>query len=596
MRLGPVAAGRCRRRIHLDHDPDADRTRQRAPDPGLDLRRRNLAGHRSAIHDRLAATMTLFEDVPPTDGERPTVIWAPRLVFETRFATPDLLLLDTDGGYLPVLIRGHRTTDPGSGAELTGLGVLESWAAASEQPWERRPQNGSRELSASSSAHRLAENEFGAPVANGGTASWAVARRLPIERSTTKRARAHYGDALALAHVYRLLQSLGLASHRTLGGIIGFGGPSMEPDWSDGDVLVWHRLDASANGSGRTVLEDYDERFADRLRVATAAAERRPALAHPSRISECRLCPWWPVCGPELEAAHDVSLLVAGSDVEILRDAGAATYDDVAQMSEAEIAALPLTGIPAGEARIRARAMGAGVPLVRRGIVDPVRADVELDVDMESYLDDGAYLWGTYLSGAPVPGFAAGYRPFVTWERLDSDAAATNFVNFWEYLSAIRAACVRAGRTFAAYCYSRHAEERWLYGTPARFPDHTGMPTRQEVATFCASEQWVDLYREIKRLFVVPGSLRLKAIAPVAGFAWRDPEPGGENSMAWYRIATGRDGASHDDIDAHRDRILRYNEDDVLATLRLRQWMSEQSDAMPTVAQLDARFDTAAAR
>jgi hypothetical protein len=165
------------------------------------------------------------------------------------------------------------------------------------------------------------------------------------------------------------------------------------------------------------------------------------------------------------------------------------------------------------------------------------------------------------------------------------------------------------------------------------------MPDRRDVQEFCASPQWVDLYAEVKRCFVVPGSLRLKRVATVAGFAWRDPEPSGENSMVWYRIATGTpggdaqparsetgdgvngsgggggidggdgvngdgdgDGSSNgsggdgdggagaDPVEAHRQRILRYNEDDVLATLALRRWMTDRSHEMPTVHDLQDRY------
>jgi len=486
--------------------------------------------------------MTLSEGWRPTDPNRPGALWSVRLASGNRFAVVDLLLRLPDGGYAPVLIRGHRTTDPGGGARLTDLGEL--------------PDAG------------------------------------PIGRADPrKKLRSHARDALALAHVYRLLDELGLASGEKRGGIIGFGGPSGDAAWDDGAVIAWHDLDA-ASGNG-SPLAEYDARFADRLAVAQAAAARRPALAQPSRISECRLCPWWTVCGPELESAHDISLLVAGGDVDILRSAGAATYDDVAAMDPAVAAGLPLTGIPAGEARIRARAMQQALPMVRRSeTVDVVRADVELDVDMESYLDDGAYLWGTLLTGRRVPGFEQGYRPFATWAPLDSAGTATNFVAFWSYLAGVREVCAEQGLTFAAYCYSHKAEERWLYGTPARFPDAPGMPTRSDIAAFCGSPQWVDLYQEVRRLFIVPGSLRLKAIAPVAGFAWRDPEPGGENSMAWYRSAVapgftqGETGAAEDVVMHHRQRILDYNEDDVRATYTLRQWMSQHPDAMPTAASL----------
>lgn len=545
--LGAADAGRCRRRVHLDHDPAADRHLRRVPDVGLQLRFDTLAAHRRAVLDFLSAAITLTESWQPTDSDRPAAAWATRLTSTHRFAAPDLLLRAPDGGYIPVLIRGHRTTDPGSGARLTEL----------------------RELS-----DLLPERE------------------IPHRVDHRKKLRSHHGDALALAHVYRLLAELGLASGDTHGGIIGRGGPSAEPEWDDGAVIVWHDLATPNGGNGGTPLTDYDARFADRLTVATAAALGQPALAAPSKIAECRHCPWWPVCGPELEAAHDVSLLAAGGDVEVLRAAGARTYDDVARMDPAVLRTLPLTGIPATEAATRAQAMLAKVPMVRRStVVDVARADIELDVDMESYLDDGAYLWGTYLSGSELPGFSPGYRPFATWHPLESSATATNFVAFWRYLTDLRVASAAAGYSFAAYCYSHKAEERWLYGTPARFPAEPGMPRRAEVAAFCSSPQWVDLYVEVKRLFIVPGSLRLKAIAPIAGFTWRDPEPGGENSMAWYRIALGETsgddaGRDPDGVMHYRQRILQYNEDDVLATLRLRQWISLRASDVPTVADL----------
>src|SRR5699024_4585630 len=125
----------------------------------------------------------------------------------------------------------------------------------------------------------------------------------------------------------------GSGAARVRGGIIGRGGPAADAGWDDGTLIVWHELGSGgATGAGRSVLTDYDARFADRYAVASAAAAGRPALAQPSRVAECRRCPWWPVCGPELEAAHDVSLLVAGSDVDALHGAGLVTYDDVAAM------------------------------------------------------------------------------------------------------------------------------------------------------------------------------------------------------------------------------------------------------------------------
>jgi len=260
--------------------------------------------------------------------------------------------------------------------------------------------------------------------------------------------------------------------------------------------------------------------------------------------------------------------------------------DQLAELPLERAAELRLGTAPASQSRVRARAWQRGIPLVRIGRRSAIpRADVELDVDSESYGQDGAYLWGTYLSGAEV-GFAAGYRPFVTWQPLPSIGEAQVFVGFYRFLLDVRAAATARGLSFAAFCYARTAEERWMHAIPRRYPEVAGMPTAQEVAGFCASPDWVDVHAELKRLFLPTGSLRLKAVATALGFSWRDPEPGGENSLAWYRSAVGAGSATPDPEMAQR--ILRYNEDDVQATLAVREWLGRNGITLPTVADLEA--------
>lgn len=55
-----------------------------------------------------------------------------------------------------------------------------------------------------------------------------------------------------------------------------------------------------------------------------------------------------------------------------------------------------------------------------------------------------------------------------------------------------------------------------------------------------------------------------------AGFRWRDEEPGGLASIMWFTQAvTDEDPTVRE---AARVRVLQYNEDDVRATLALREW------------------------
>ena len=218
-----------------------------------------------------------------------------------------------------------------------------------------------------------------------------------------------------------------------------------------------------------------------------------------------------------------------GGDAELLRGAGVLTVAELAAAPAVVLAGLERAGSDPAAARTRARARVAGAGLVRRTADTPVpRADVELDVDMESYLDDGAYLWGTLLSGPGLSrlGLEPGYRPFVTWRPLPDPDEGRIFGAFWTHLGAVRDRARAAGLTFAAYCYSRQAEERWMRAAPGRFAGSAGVPTAAAVTEFCAGPEWIDLYRHLREHYVVPGSMRLKALAPLAGFTLAGPGAG----------------------------------------------------------------------
>ena len=90
---------------------------------------------------------------------------------------------------------------------------------------------------------------------------------------------------------------------------------------------------------------------------------------------------------------------------------------------------------------------------------------------------------------------------------------------------------------------------------------------------------------DVDEWFLCAHGKGLKRIAPAAGFGWRDPEAGGENSMRWYRDAVGLDGAAPDP--AQRQRLLEYNADDVAATQALREWMTSPAiEEVPLAADL----------
>ncbi|TVT50629.1 TM0106 family RecB-like putative nuclease [Amycolatopsis rhizosphaerae] len=537
--LDAAAVHRCRRRVHLEHAPEHRGTPLGPPDPAAEQRIADAAAHREEIRRRLIEAaagewVTVPRELPAEERvalteraieEGARHIWGALLPADRRGhrrGGAELLIRD-GGGYLPMLVVRHRITDPGTGAITTA-------------PTDLDP------------AHATADDR--------------------------RKVRSQPRDQLRLAHLRRMLEGLGLASARPLGGVIGL----------DADVVLWHDLSAPTWPGGRNALTEYDARFADRLAVAQAAANGGPVLAEPSRVLECRTCPWWVTCEPHLRALRDVSLVVRGEDAVELRRAGVSTVDKLAALDPADEPPILWTSGTFADAVALARAWLADLTVVRKvpEVVVP-RADVELDVDMESFGESGAYLWGCLLSGADI-GIERGYRAFVTWDPLPTVDEARSFAEFWGWLREVRGRAEAAGLTFRAYCYNAMAENRWLFGSVERFADFEGIPVKREVQSFVDSDQWVDLFRSVSDQFLCARGKGLKVVAPVAGFTWRDPEAGGEASMRWYRAAVGMDGGEPDP--GQRDRLLRYNEDDVLATKALREWMSGPAAEIPYMGDL----------
>ncbi|MFC0115769.1 TM0106 family RecB-like putative nuclease [Kibdelosporangium aridum] len=528
--LDAGVVNRCRRRVHLEHDPAMRDAPRAAPDPTGQQRKADATAHRRAVADRVARLVgpdwmeiPAGPDLRGTDREQATLamltagarfIWAAQLPRDPLGGWRGSidLLVKTDKGYVPVLVVRHKVTDPGQGARTSPLGE---------------------------------------PMPNG-------SRVDPL-----RKIRPQPRDQMRLAHAWRMLQAAGYAaSGRAVGGVIGL----------DADVVAWHDLEAPTWPGGRTALSEYDNRFSDRLAVAAAAANGGQPLARPSRILECRSCPWWPICEVTLMEKRDVSLVARGEDAITLRAAGVQTVDELAEVPLGTD--LQLVGLPSDDAIALAKAWLRDLTMVRRvAEVTVPRADVEVDVDMESFGDAGAYMWGALLSGADV-GERQGYRAFATWEPLPTKDEARSFAEFWEWLMGVRLRARARGLTFRAYCYNELAENRWLLASARRFKGRPGIPTEHQVQEFIDSDAWFDLFRSVQEQFLCAQGKGLKIIAPAAGFSWRDPEASGENSMRWYRDAVGMDG--DEPKPDQRERLYIYNEDDVRATMTLRHWMSSE--------------------
>ncbi|MFC6146667.1 TM0106 family RecB-like putative nuclease [Corynebacterium nasicanis] len=305
-------------------------------------------------------------------------------------------------------------------------------------------------------------------------------------------------------------------------------------------------------GQGAVIGQDRSRAFlapTAPLQPALSAALEQELPSFPRRVKECASCRFWPLCEQELQAADDISLYLAGDRARTWREQGITT---VAGLIDADL----------GEPSRLARAWRDGVVLLAK--VDEVQAptaDVEIDVDMEAYLDQGAYLWGAFDGRE--------YHSFATWVPLGGEAEAANFARFWHWLMGQRDRAHAAGQSFAAYCWSNHGENHWLTMSARRFAGMEGIPPEAEVAAFISSPEWIDVFRLVRAQLVGPGGLGLKVVAPEAGYTWEDGDFDGEESVNARRVARGTDAAA---LEARR-RLLRYNEDDCRATAAVRAWL-----------------------
>jgi predicted RecB family nuclease len=451
-------------------------------------------------------------------------------------------------------------------------------------------------------------------------------------------------DLLQLAHYQRLLEACGRAPGLgRWAGIIGRERRLVwydldQPLWHPSEYIQ----DPPSQELSTMVV--YDLEFGHRLSVIDASLAHltdpnAPLLAEPIAVSECDGCGWHDWCYEQMESSGDISLLPGmkvgkrfkylARGVTTLRElasldsrtarliADGVDLEYFANKGRVANPSTPVTDLLAGRPKQAERLVAAGIataadvalidpltaafrdsglgdlpqqidnararigpsPAYRRRGVDRVvvpRADIEVDVDMEN-VNDGCYLWGTLLnvrdtSGAP----ASEYLPFFSWNLDTRVGEIEEFLGFWNWFSDLRTEAARTGTTFRAYCYSQGAEN----GQLRRLAERCGL--KDDVEEFIQSEQWVDLL-PIVRDHLITGlpSMGLKTVAPLAGFAWRGDDAGGDSAMVRYVEAT----TDPDPLLRSEARrwILDYNQDDVRATAALREWLDHDASLLPSI-------------
>lgn len=420
-------------------------------------------------------------------------------------------------------------------------------------------------------------------------------------------------DQLHLAHFWRLLEAAGWHSGGDpVAGVIGNdamvpgrlgedaelgSGLELLPRRGDDQSLAvaWVELTrkqirtfsrTSAQGwKERSPLERYDHEHGFRVKVAEVASRRtgapsdpRPMVA-PIFVRECASCVWWQVCAPQL-GDDDLSMRIDKSpldvrEISVLRSLGIKSVTDLVDTDLDELLPRYLPEVrhrPGAEERLalaarRARMMATGVEIERttEGPIELPDSDLEIDWDIETSANDKVYLWGFLVRRRSDPDDQGTYHSFVEFSDLDEASELALAARAMNWLGELLAANPDA----SVHHYSDY--EMVHLRKLAAASRQPGLRATAELV----DQRHVDLFEIVREHFFGAHGLSLKIVANAAAdFSWRDDTPGGLNSQLWFVEAV------HGDDEQLRadaaQRILEYNEDDVRATMVLRDWLRQQ--------------------
>lgn len=281
------------------------------------------------------------------------------------------------------------------------------------------------------------------------------------------------------------------------------------------------------------------------------------------KTAACPQCAWRDRCWKLLQEKDDLTTMSAIGipKREKLWAIGVRTVAELAAADPDTLAATKGLGKIARLWPLRAKAVKEQQPILLRPWIPPV-VDVEISYDVENLTDPFVYLHGLLVR-------PAGGRTFGDTEFTDADFGSFEPVcathrdteeTVWQrFLAKIEA--LTAHGSFVVYIYSPH--ERGVLRRLRETYGGSDALTKFE-------EGIVDLCAIAKRSVVFPTDADgLKTIAKYVNFHWRDVDPGGSQSITWWKSYLADPEAN----DALRERVLAYNEDDVRATFAIRDWL-----------------------
>ena len=298
------------------------------------------------------------------------------------------------------------------------------------------------------------------------------------------------------------------------------------------------------------VVDDFLDVFhLTRDRIEEILDGQKPA---PFLKSSCKKSPWYSLCMEDTKGCDDVSLIhrLSQSDQRRLYDFGIHTVKDMATVDLDDIR-VHLEDWPFDKIlrfHNQANVLINNEPMILQKIDFPaVEHEIYFDVESDP-TEEIDYLLGILIK----KGKKTEYKYFLAKDKADEERIWREFLNFLDGL-----------QDFVIYHYS-HFERQVFH----RFGQQYGISMELD-AKF--RDHALDLLKITTEATILPLYFySLKDVARYLGFRWDSEDAGGAESVVWYNEYLKTKNTKI------LDKILRYNEDDVRATLFVKEWLEKQ--------------------
>lgn len=286
--------------------------------------------------------------------------------------------------------------------------------------------------------------------------------------------------------------------------------------------------------------------------------------------SKCKHSPWFSECIRLAEEADDIALLynLHEKTDEALRGAGIRTVHQAAKM---DVVSFPPAPYATEETLTRIKLQATALVedrLIWLGVPELPEAPLKIYFDIEGDpLLHVQYLFGCFVEGDPEGKFAHG-------DIVRRDAHTGNY--FVAFLAEKPEEEERMWERFRIWTEHLSEESYVVY----HFAPYEAVETRALAKRYGTSagfeqffDRYVDLAKVVKQSVIFPTyfySIKNLAKSRFLNYRWRHEKAGGAQSIFWYESwLETRDRSVLNDI-------VNYNEDDVIATKALCDWLRRE--------------------